>query len=316
MLSFFKKIIVAGCILLVGTVLVPSFVSATAQVGCTCEFAVALLDAQNKINSDCVFSLKWKDQKTGLLGKKFSHIYKQDELFGPKVAAHQWLVTLKEDKNLTLNNDGSVTIVDKKTTCKPFPGAVVNQLVASAGGNSADNLYVVGVDPDWKIDAANAGKGAGHSVCFPGHISDKYSHYVSNQPGGGKYLINMKCNDFDAKAEVGEVVAKGDSDKTVIGHGDSLKSGTGSCYLGVCKLNKLLSTNPATIIGTVIRAMMGILGSIALAMFVFGGVLMMTAAGNADRTKKAVSILVWSSLGAMVILGSYALVSLVMQALV
>ncbi|OGB81033.1 MAG: hypothetical protein A2535_09020 [Burkholderiales bacterium RIFOXYD2_FULL_59_8] len=59
---------------------------------------------------------------------------------------------------------------------------------------------------------------------------------------------------------------------------------------------------------------MGVMGSIALAMFIYGGVLWMIAAGNAERSKKGMQIIVWSALGVMVILASYVIVSFVFEA--
>jgi len=58
---------------------------------------------------------------------------------------------------------------------------------------------------------------------------------------------------------------------------------------------------------------MGIMGSLALTMIVYGGILWMTAMGNGDREKKGFSIIVWSSLGIAVIFASYALVDLVFE---
>lgn len=77
------------------------------------------------------------------------------------------------------------------------------------------------------------------------------------------------------------------------------------------KLNNLGNVSIQIVLGTVIRAILGIVGSIALAMFVYGGFTVMTAAGNSERTKKGTEILIWSALGVVVILASYALVDLV-----
>lgn len=73
-------------------------------------------------------------------------------------------------------------------------------------------------------------------------------------------------------------------------------------------------TGVAELIGRVIRIAMGLIGSIALVMLVSGGVLWMSAAGNSDREKKAMNILVWSGLGLGVILASFALSDFVFEA--
>lgn len=88
----------------------------------------------------------------------------------------------------------------------------------------------------------------------------------------------------------------------------------------VSVLNKLGTTDVKIIIGRIIKTGMGIIGSIALAMFVYGGLIWMLGstdvAGGATKhdVMKAKAILVWSSLGVIVILASYALVQFVFSA--
>ncbi len=74
------------------------------------------------------------------------------------------------------------------------------------------------------------------------------------------------------------------------------------------EFNRLGTTDPKVLIGRVIMAAMGILGSISLVMFVYSGFLWMIAAGDAGKAEKARDILVWSSLGLLVIFSSYAIV--------
>jgi len=68
------------------------------------------------------------------------------------------------------------------------------------------------------------------------------------------------------------------------------------------------------LIGNLIKTALGFVGSIALVMFVGGGLLWMTAMGNAERQKKAMNMILWSSLGVLVILSSYVIVSFVLRA--
>ena len=67
------------------------------------------------------------------------------------------------------------------------------------------------------------------------------------------------------------------------------------------------------IIGQVIKSVLGIVGSLALAMFVYGGLIWMTAAGAPDKITKGKDVLVWASIGLLVIFSSYALVAFVIQ---
>ena len=74
-------------------------------------------------------------------------------------------------------------------------------------------------------------------------------------------------------------------------------------------LNQTSYTSIQTAIGGMIQKGMGIIGSIFLLMFVYGGVLFMISMGNAEKNKQGKDILVWSSLGILIILSSYALVN-------
>lgn len=66
---------------------------------------------------------------------------------------------------------------------------------------------------------------------------------------------------------------------------------------------------PQQLIGRIINTALGLVGSLALLMFIYGGFMWMTAAGNDDRIKKGKETLTWATLGLIVIFSSYALVS-------
>lgn len=68
------------------------------------------------------------------------------------------------------------------------------------------------------------------------------------------------------------------------------------------------------LIGRLVKILMGVIGTIALVMFMYGGVMWMTASGNSDREGKALGTILWSALGIIVILASYALADLVFEA--
>ncbi|HCC83446.1 TPA: hypothetical protein DEP96_01195 [Candidatus Uhrbacteria bacterium] len=79
--------------------------------------------------------------------------------------------------------------------------------------------------------------------------------------------------------------------------------------------NPLGEADVRVIIGRVIKGILGLVGSLAFAMFIYGGMLWMTSAGNADRVKKGQSILVWTVLGLGVIFSSYAAVNAILNAI-
>ncbi|PJE52509.1 MAG: hypothetical protein COV80_03770 [Parcubacteria group bacterium CG11_big_fil_rev_8_21_14_0_20_48_46] len=75
--------------------------------------------------------------------------------------------------------------------------------------------------------------------------------------------------------------------------------------LGVCSIPQA--------IGVVLKYILGIVGSLALAMFVYGGLIWMTSMGNAENVRKGRDVLIWSTIGLVIIFGSYALVTFVLQ---
>lgn len=79
-------------------------------------------------------------------------------------------------------------------------------------------------------------------------------------------------------------------------------------------LNKLGTTDVSLIIGRVVKSALGIIGTIAFALFVYAGILWMVSVGNSDRIGKAKDILVWTSLGIAVIFASYAIVDIIFKA--
>ncbi len=69
--------------------------------------------------------------------------------------------------------------------------------------------------------------------------------------------------------------------------------------------------SPQVLIGTFIKAILGIVGSLALVMFIYGGLVWMTAAGNTEKVTKGKDILMWAAIGLVVIFSAYALVTFV-----
>ncbi len=70
-----------------------------------------------------------------------------------------------------------------------------------------------------------------------------------------------------------------------------------------------------TLVGNIIKYVFGILGVLALVMFIYGGLMWMTSGGSSDKIKKGTGTLVWSVLGLALIFFSYALLDFVLGAL-
>jgi len=71
-------------------------------------------------------------------------------------------------------------------------------------------------------------------------------------------------------------------------------------------------TTIPTLLGRVINAILGIVGSLALVMFIYGGIIWMTSSGNAEQVTKGKNIVIWATIGLVVIFSAYALVSFVL----
>ncbi len=82
---------------------------------------------------------------------------------------------------------------------------------------------------------------------------------------------------------------------------------------GVALPNPLGETSIPKLIGRGIQGFTGIVGSIALAMFLYGGYMWLTSAGKSEKIKKGKEILIWAVLGLALIFGSYILVDFVIK---
>ncbi|MFA5133381.1 MAG: pilin [Patescibacteria group bacterium] len=79
--------------------------------------------------------------------------------------------------------------------------------------------------------------------------------------------------------------------------------------------NPLPTADVPTLIGQIIRAVLGVVGSIALLMFLYGGFMWLTSAGNEQKITKGKNIIVWAIIGLAVIFLSYALVGFVINSI-
>jgi hypothetical protein len=75
------------------------------------------------------------------------------------------------------------------------------------------------------------------------------------------------------------------------------------------------TNNVPKLIGNIINGALGIVGSLALLMFIYGGFTWMLAAGNESAVEKGRNILTWAAIGLVVIFASYSLVTFVIGTL-
>ena len=71
--------------------------------------------------------------------------------------------------------------------------------------------------------------------------------------------------------------------------------------------------SPQVLVGQIINSLFGIIGSLALVMFIYGGFLWMTSAGSSEQVKKGKDIFIWAVVGLIVIFSAYSLVRFVIQ---
>lgn len=74
-------------------------------------------------------------------------------------------------------------------------------------------------------------------------------------------------------------------------------------------------TDVPTLLGTIINYAMGIIGSLALVMFIYGGATWMLSGGNQEMVGKGKQTLIWASIGIVIIFTAYALVRFVISAI-
>jgi len=82
---------------------------------------------------------------------------------------------------------------------------------------------------------------------------------------------------------------------------------------GVSLINPLATDDIRVIIGIVIKAALGLSGSIALLMFVWGGFMWLTSQGNAEKIEKGQKILTWAAIGLVVLFSAYTIVNAVIE---
>lgn len=72
----------------------------------------------------------------------------------------------------------------------------------------------------------------------------------------------------------------------------------------------------STIVGSVIQALLGLLGVIFLGLIVYGGFIWMIARGNEKRVTEAKDIMINSTIGLVIVLSAYAITTYVISALI
>lgn len=94
-------------------------------------------------------------------------------------------------------------------------------------------------------------------------------------------------------------------------------NGSGADVSGSVKLTNPLGEGITfnKLTARIINYVLGFVGTIALLLFIYGGIIWMTSAGSAEKVKKGRDIIVWAIIGMAVIFMSYILVKVIIIAL-
>lgn len=92
---------------------------------------------------------------------------------------------------------------------------------------------------------------------------------------------------------------------SIVSAADTTTSSGGSIAL----INPLGETDVRLIFARVISAALSIVGSFALLMFVYGGVMWMLSRGDSKMVSKGKDTLTWATLGLVIIFSSYVIVN-------
>ncbi|MFC1598450.1 hypothetical protein ACFL2U_00340 [Patescibacteria group bacterium] len=94
----------------------------------------------------------------------------------------------------------------------------------------------------------------------------------------------------------------------------SLTAPTGSGS-GTPLTDKAGTSGVRSVIGAIIKTIIGVMGAFTLLMFVFGGITMLSSGGQQDRIQQGKKTLIWGAMGLILIVFSYVLVDFVISAL-
>lgn len=79
---------------------------------------------------------------------------------------------------------------------------------------------------------------------------------------------------------------------------------------------KDIGDDPRYLIGRIIKGILGLSGSMALLIFVYGGTIYLTAQGENEKIQRAKNTIVWATVGLVVIFGSYAFLTYLFKGLI
>ncbi len=98
--------------------------------------------------------------------------------------------------------------------------------------------------------------------------------------------------------------------------GGGIISGSADLLLMGTEMNPAKFTSPENLLGKIIKLSLQAVGVITLGLYIYGGALYMVSGGNSEQQGKAIKILVWTTLGVVVISGSYMFVNYIFEKII
>ncbi len=160
-------------------------------------------------------------------------------------------------------------------------------------------------------------------LCFADHRSgDRCKGRVDATGRAASCQIDVDCVESGLVCRDGSCVkdtsVPGTLTPPTSGGSSAPSAGTSGCRPGqdcVPLTNPLATTDIKVIMGNTIKVVMGIVGSITLVIFLYGGFLWLTSGGNSEKIQKGLQAMLWAGIGIIVVFSSYAIITLILTTL-
>jgi len=205
--------------------------------------------------------------------------------------------------------------------CETDPEAQ-KQLVQKASGDAFTLQQVHIIEEDGKL---NASKGYIQGLCTGGSLQNKECCLKKDASASGSANTDQCATKKETECIAASTCSWDAASKkcgiketpTNANVPAQLKPDTVSLInpIGGTASNPEGNVHVPTILGGVLKSLLGLSGSAALLMFVVGGFMWLTSAGNPESVKKGTQTMVWAAIGVFIIFSSYAILNLVLSGL-
>jgi len=145
--------------------------------------------------------------------------------------------------------------------------------------------------------------------------------FLCSQPEGVSSQCSLRFSGKECLSNVSDLIAEGcdcidygtpeDCERAKAGVVQSLPSPETEALPSL--YDPLADKTPQGVIGGLIQTALGVVGSLALVIFVYGGIMWMLSAGNEEKALKGSKAMLWAGIGLIVIFASYILLTFVFK---